>query len=133
MSENIHWRKLQNNDFFGEYVLPLEGTGEMVIRILNVEKSVITNSEGKKEDATIATVENQKPWILNNINQRRISMALGSSNVADWDGKYITVYREKWLTAVDLIKQKTQTVETLRAYYEISPESEKALLDAASK
>lgn len=161
MSEQVHWRKLHNPEFFGEYMLPLQGEGDMVVTILNVERKIITNAEGKKEEATVATLKDQKPWILNVINQKTISKALGSSVVADWDGKSVTVYRKKvkafgewvdavrvrdtapkkqleelsptspkWQTAIDLIKQKTQTIDTLRQHYTISDENAKLLTDA---
>jgi len=94
MNEKTHWKTLRNPDFFGAYV-PIEAGGDVIVKILAVAKETVTVADGKKEEHTIAQLEGYPPWILNSINQKTITKALGSPFVEDWAGKRVTCYAAK--------------------------------------
>tara|TARA_R110000803_G_scaffold80589_2_gene146451 strand:- start:164 stop:658 length:495 start_codon:yes stop_codon:yes gene_type:complete len=89
--QKTHWRKLHNPDYFGAYVFD-EGQADLVVTITAVSKEIIKNSDGKDEEHTIATLKDQKPWILNVTNQKQIEKLFDTPWVEDWIGKSVTLY-----------------------------------------
>lgn len=89
--EKTHWKKLRNPDYIGAYELMTGGEAkDMVVTIVNVKKEKLKTEKG--EEGSVAYLKNQKPMILNTINNKNITKALGSPYIEDWVGKSITLY-----------------------------------------
>ena len=91
MEGKTHWKTLRNPDFFGAYVMVDLGA-DIVVTFTTVSKELVTVQDGKAEEHTIARTLEQKPWILNSINQKVISSVLGTPFVEEWAGKRVQVY-----------------------------------------
>lgn len=126
MSEKkTHWRKLHNPDHFGAYVF--EEGQDLTVKIISVEKKLVNNSEGKKEEHSVAELEGQKPWILNVTNQKKITKILGTPYVEEWAGKSITLYVTKiraFGESVEAVRVRTQ-LPTAPQLPELKPGVEK--------
>jgi hypothetical protein len=108
MENKTHWRKLTNPDYIGAYSLMVgETSPDIVVTIESVSREIVTGTDGKKEECTVARLKGQKPFILNSTNQKTISKALGSPFIEDWVGKSITLYVAK-------VKAFGEVVDALR-------------------
>ena len=107
MSEQIktHWRQLINPDYIGAYSLP--NGKDMTVRIIDVKKQMVTGLGGRKEECTVAALENNKPIILNSTNSRTIQNLYDTPYIEDWKGKEITLFAAK-------TKLKGEDVECIR-------------------
>lgn len=123
--QKTHWRKLHNPDYFGSYVFE-QGQTEMTVKILSVQKEVIKTAEGSEEH-TVATLENQKPWILNVTNQKAITKLLDTPYVEEWNGREINLY-PKMIRAfgenVEAVRVRP-TLPAKKTKQELTPESPK--------
>jgi hypothetical protein len=88
-----HWKKLVNPDYIGAYSLD-EGK-DLVVTIEKVLREVVTGQGGKKEECTVAYLKGQKPFILNNTNQKMIHKIHDTPYIEEWAGKSITLYVAK--------------------------------------
>jgi len=104
-----HWKKLHNPDYLGAYSIENE---TLTVQIQSVAKQQIVGADGKKDEAIVATLVNQKPLILNVTNCKTIARLYGAY-IEDWQGKFITLY-------IDYVKAFGQTnVEALRVKPEV--------------
>jgi hypothetical protein len=88
-----HWKKLTNPDYIGTYILsPGE---ERTVKIMSVERGMVAGVNGKKEECTIAHLENEKPFILNRTNCKTITKLYGTPFIEEWSGKSVTIYAAK--------------------------------------
>ncbi len=83
-----HWKKLHNPDYLGAYSLD---DPTMIVEIKKVEKREIMGADGKKDEAIVAELVNQKPMILNATNCKTIASLYGNY-IEDWQGKKITLF-----------------------------------------
>ena len=159
MSETTHWRKLHNPEFFGSYLF--QENEDIVVKITKVDRKIIKNSDGKDEEHTIVSLENQKPWIMNVTNAKMISKVIGSPMVEHWIGKSVKLYVKKirafgesvdavrvrptapalpelsptspnWEKAKKAIADKKTTVAKIKEKYTLSVNNEKLLTHDAS-
>lgn len=91
-----HWKKLVNPLYIGAY--SLNPNEDLIVKIEHVGREIVTSNGGKKEECTVATLENQKPMILNATNSKTIAKLYGSY-IEDWAGKYIQLYASKTMLA----------------------------------
>lgn len=130
---------------------------EMNVTIEKVVSELVQNGD-KKEEAVVAYLKGHKPMIMNATNLKATSKALGTDFIEHWVGKEITLYVKKiraFGEMVDALRVKTftgkkklpelvkdsanfnkckeaikgsYTIEQIKAKYNVSPETEKALL-----
>lgn len=108
MENKTHWKALTHPDYIGAYAL-MQGDKniELNVTILEVKREIITGTDGKKEECTVAHLKGHKPMILNATNQKAIQKALGTPYIEDWKGKSVTLYVAK-------VKAFGETVDALR-------------------
>lgn len=100
-----HWKKLTNPDYIGAYsLLPNE---ERTVEILSVSRKMVKGEGGKEEECTVATLKNEKPFILNNTNCKTLTKIYGTPYIEQWCGKSIIIYSAK-------IKAFGEEMEALR-------------------
>lgn len=110
-----HWKKLTNPNYLGSYSL---NPGEdLTVKIIRVQKELVTGSGGEKEECIVATLENQKPLILNKTNCKTIEKLFGTPYIEDWSGKKITLYAEK-------VKAFGEVVDALRVRKQVADDRE---------
>jgi len=81
----MHWRKLTNQNYLGSY--SLEENGEYknkVVTITKVEKLPVQGADGKAEDCVVASLQDEKPFILNKTNLKTIEAVAGTPDVDKW-------------------------------------------------
>ena len=100
-----HWKKLVNPDYIGAY--SLEEGKDLVVKILSVARQMVKGTGGREEECTVATLENQKPFILNRTNCATIQKIYNTPYIEQWSGKEIILY-------ATTTKLKKDTVECLR-------------------
>lgn len=152
-----HYKKLMNRDYLGSYSLQTEtGFTELVVEIVSVEQKEITGPNNNKDVCMVATLKNEKPFIINATNAKSISIVAGSDFVEDWSGVRITLFvakvsafgamhdalrvrevapgkpklekgTDKFDKAKKAIENKATTIEAIKKVYDLSPEVEKLL------
>lgn len=101
-----HWKRLHNPDYLGAY--SLDPGKDMILTIDYVRNEMVTGSDGKKEECTVAHFsEKQKPMILNVTNMKAIASAHGTPYIEEWRGKKIQIF-------ATMIKAFGEEVEALR-------------------
>jgi len=100
-----HWKKLVNPEYLGVYSLD-EGK-DMIVTIKAVSRQMVKGADGKDQECTVATLDGQKPLIVNRTNAKTIAKVAGSPYIEDWQGVSITVYPLK-------VKAFGDVVEALR-------------------
>jgi len=81
----MHWKKLVNPSYIGAY--SLEENGEYknkVVTITKVEKLPVQGADGKAEDCVVASLQDEKPFILNKTNLKTIEAVAGTPDVDKW-------------------------------------------------
>lgn len=117
-----HWKKLTNPNYLGSY--SLEPGQDLTVEIIRVQKELVTGAGGEKEECIVATLNGQKPMILNKTNCKTIEKIYGTPYIEEWSGKKVTLYAEK-------VKAFGEVVEALRIRKnvdirpELTPESER--------
>lgn len=109
MAQKTHWKKLHNPDYLGAYSLD-DGQGgykNIIVRIKNVKVEMVTGTDGKKEECTVAYLDGQKPMILNATNLKTLEKLFKSPYIEDWAEKYIQIGVEK-------VKAFGEMVDSLR-------------------
>jgi len=111
MSEHkTHWKKLTNPDYIGAYALELGQ--ELILTIKTVVREVVTGTDGKKEECTVAHFhENVKPMILNATNSKTIQKIYNTPYIEDWVGCKIQIFA----TSVKVGKEMTEALR-IRPY-----------------
>ncbi len=152
-----HWKQLVNTDYIGAYML--QPGEEKVVEIMSVGKGKVKGSDGKEKECTIATLKNEKPFILNRTNCKTLTKVFSTPYIEGWKGKRIIVFAEnvkafgeqvealrirpyepilppltpdspKWPGAIAALQKNTTTIETIEKSYSISPDHKKQLLTA---
>ena len=157
MEQKTHWKSLVNNDYIGAYTLMQTGQAvDLVVKITNVTRQQVKGEGGKSEECTVATLEGQKPFIVNRTNAKTITKIYDSPYIQDWIGKTITLFvarvkvgsdtvdalrirpvapklpeltptHESWDAALTAITAGSVTIEAIKKKYIISPENEAKL------
>lgn len=92
MEQKTHYKKLKDPNYIGAYEL-MNGDGttiEMIVTIEGAKKEELKNAE--KNQGLVLYLKGQKPMIVNSVNAKAITKALGSPFVEDWIGKNITLF-----------------------------------------
>ena len=103
--EKTHWKKLSNPNYIGSY--SIEPGKDLTVEIVSVSKEMVMGADGKKEECIVATLKNQKPFILNVTNCKTIATLLETPYIEEWKGKSITLYVQK-------VKAFGEVVDALR-------------------
>ena len=91
--EHIHWKKLTNTPYLGEWDLP-EGQ-DIIVTIKDIKIENVKNNKGEEEELPVLYfVEQLKPMILNKTNMANIARACRSDYIDSWQGMKIQLYRE---------------------------------------
>jgi len=104
-NKKTHWKKLVNPNYIGAY--SLENGKDKIVKIKKVVRETVTSEGGKKEECTVAYLENEKPFILNRTNSKTITKIAKSPYIEDWIGISIKLF-------VSTTKLKGEEVECLR-------------------
>lgn len=132
---------------------------ELTVKIKEVKREMVTGADGKKEECTVCYLVGQKPLILNKTNQKTMEKLFNSPYIEDWSNKSMILYvakvrafgetvdalrvkstlpelpeltptHEKWAGAIKALKEKSVTIEQVKASYKISDANLKLLTDA---
>lgn len=87
------YRKDLNKEYLGHWDLP-EGE-DMVVTIQGVKLGTVRNQHGSETKPILHFVENIKPLVLNVINQKSITKALGTPKREMWRGRKIALFEGK--------------------------------------
>lgn len=93
MNEETDWREWVESDFLEGWEINKTGDRNVIIDNVGV-KSVFSPKEKKNADATVLYFTEGKPMILNKINRKAITVALGTPVMQKWIGKTITLTTE---------------------------------------
>lgn len=155
MDPLTHWKKLTNPDYIGAYeLLPGE---ERVVQIISVGRQKVKGTDGKEQECTVATLKNEKPFILNKTNCKTLTKLFGTPFIENWKDQRIIVFVDKnvkafgetvealrikpvvpilpdltpdstkWAGAVEALKKKQVTVEQIEKQYKLTAEHKKQL------
>lgn len=112
-----HYRKLMNPNYLGSWDVP--EIGYLDIKIVRVDKELVQDPTGAKQECVVATLADHKPMILNATNLKSIKKIFQSPYIEDWKDKTVRVHVEKvkafgdiW-DALRVQVQKVDTRETL--------------------
>jgi len=97
-----HWKKLVNPEYLGVYSLD-EGK-DMIVTIKAVSRQMVKGADGKDQECTVATLDGQKPLIVNRTNAKTIAKVAGSPYIEDWQGVSITLYPLKVKAFGDIVE-----------------------------
>lgn len=154
-----HWKKLTDPNFIGSY--SLQPGEEKTVEIVSVGKQMVKGSDGKETSCTVATLKNEKPFILNKTNCKTLTKVFGTPYIEEWRGKRIVVFAEKvkafgdvvealrirptapilpeltpkspkWIGAVEALRNGKTTMETIERNYRLSPENKTLLVDTSN-
>lgn len=153
METKTHWKTLTNPDYIGAYSL---NGKDLSVTIDKVARELVTGTNGKKEECTVAHLKGLKPFIINKTNAKTIAKVLGSPYIEDWSDKVITLYptitklkgedveclrvreivalptltetHEKFKAVKNAVKSGTYTMEQMKSKYTITDEIEKLIL-----
>jgi len=98
MAEHLSYKSILKKDspYLGEWDLPTEGEGDIILTIRDVKEGVIVGENGRQSvKAIIFFEENVKPLACNKTNGDAISRALKTRYMDEWVGKKIQLYRSK--------------------------------------
>lgn len=101
--KKLHWKSATGSKYLGAYMIE----EDTKIKLLKVSVQKVTGENGREDEAIVAEVENNKPFIINKTNAKQITKIVGSPFLEDWAGKVITVYPTT-------TKLKGEVVECLR-------------------
>ena len=87
------YRKYLDKNYLGSWDVPDDG--DLILTIDHAERNEVQNERGKEKKTVLYFKEDYKPMIMNKVNPERISKALGSTKLEDWEGKRIAIYTEK--------------------------------------
>lgn len=88
------FRRFMDKNFLGSWDVPDDG--DLVLTIDHAEQNDVKNDRGSEKKLVLHWKEKDfKPMILNTTNAKRISAAYGTTKVDEWEGKKVSIYREK--------------------------------------
>lgn len=152
-----HWKMLVSTEFIGAY--SLQPGEERVVEIISVGRKKVKGNNGKEQECTVATLKNEKPFILNRTNCKTLTKLFGTPFIENWKGAKVTVFSEKvkafdelvdalrirptiprlpdlnpttpkWAGAYEAIKAGTTTIEWVEKNYSLTSVNKKLLLKA---
>lgn len=87
-----HWKKMNNPDYLGAYVL--EPGEDLVLTIASAGEETYVGNAGKKETGLLVHFKEKeyKPMICNATNAKTISKVVGSPYIEDWAGEKIQLF-----------------------------------------
>jgi hypothetical protein len=157
MSDLTHWKMLTNPNYIGAY--SLQPKEERTVEIVQVVKEMITTTDGKKEECTVAHLKNEKPFILNSTNCKILSKIYNTPYIEHWAGKSITLYAKtikafgeemealrikpilpvtelspdhpKWNDAIKSLRDGKVSIDKIAAKYPLSVENRELLISSA--
>lgn len=106
-----HIRKMQDNHYFGEWDLPIENNGKMIVTIVKVAREELKTA-AKDIKAVVYIKEHTKGIVINSTNQKAITHVIGSPFIEDWIGKQVELYRLEKLKAFGEIKDAVRVSST---------------------
>lgn len=101
--KKLHWKSATGSKYLGAYMIE----EDTKIKLLKVSVQKVTGENGREDEAIVAEVENNKPFIINKTNAKQITKIIGSPYLEDWAGQTITIYPTT-------TKLKGEVVECLR-------------------
>lgn len=91
--EHIHWKKLTNPTFLGEWDIPDDN--DLIATVKGVKQEEVKDKNGQSEMVPVMVwVEDLKPLILNKTNMSNVAKALGTPYVDEWAGQQVQLYKE---------------------------------------
>lgn len=84
------FRKDLNKEYLGHWDLPEDE--DLIVTIKGVKMGTVRNQRGSENKPILHFEEDVKPLILNVINQKSITKAIGSPKREDWRGRKIALY-----------------------------------------
>lgn len=155
MSELTHWKQLTDARYIGAYSLQ-EGE-ERIVEILSVSKQKVKSTDGKENECIVATLKNEKPFIINKTNCKTLTKVFGSPFIENWKNQRIIIYADnvkafgeyvdalrvkpvkhimptlspespKWRGAIAALIANTVTIEQIEKNYTLSAENRELLL-----
>jgi hypothetical protein len=150
-----HINKLRDPNFLGHWDL-MDKKGNFctaVLTIKGVKKEFVFDGKGGKEQCIILEFQETKPMILNATNTKTLQKNIGSPFIEDWNGTRIELTVErikafgevhnalriskgkeelspehpKWNSAKEAVKNKSVTIEQIKASYILSTENQNLL------
>jgi hypothetical protein len=101
MTTQTHWKKLVNQDYIGAYALtPGE---DLTVTIKKVGKREIKGTGGRDQECLVATLDGQKPLILNATNSKTIAKLYGAF-IENWEGKQISLFASTTMLAGEQVE-----------------------------
>lgn len=92
MESKTHWKKFQDNNYLGAYML--EPNKDMIGTIKDVKKGEIVGENGEKSKGSLMYFkEYDKPLILNTTNATTVATIYNSPYVEDWIGQKVQLYQ----------------------------------------
>ena len=152
-----HWKMLVSTEFIGAY--SLQPGEERVVEIISVGRKKVKGNDGQEKECTVATLKNEKPFILNRTNCKTLTKLFATPFIENWKGARVTVFSEtvkafgetvdalrirptiprlpdlnpttpKWAGAFEAIKAGSVTIEAIEKSYSLTPANKKLLLTA---
>ena len=93
--EKTHWRSMDDNNFLGHWDFKPGEKKELTIK--QVDKKTVFNIK-KQENNDVTTISFEQdylPMILNKINRKSITIALGTPFIEEWVGRSIVLFTVK--------------------------------------
>lgn len=151
-----HWKTLTNPNYIGAY--SLQPGEERTVEIISVGKEKVKGTDGKEQECIVATLKNEKPFILNKTNCKTLTKVYGTPFIENWKGKKIIVFAEKvkafgdvvdalrikpfvpilpelkpdspkWNGAVEALRNGTVTIEQIESKYKLTAINKTNLLN----
>jgi hypothetical protein len=94
MNAETDWREWKESDFLAGWEVLPQGSIDVTISKIEAD-DVFTPQTQTKEEKVILHFKECKPMILNVVNRKNISKALGTNIMQKWVGGRITIHTEK--------------------------------------
>jgi len=99
-NKKTHIRSLQDNNYFGEWDLPMENEGKLVVQVSDVKMEKVTGTGNTKKNCSVVYFNAfAKGLVLNSTNRKTITKIAKSPFIENWIGLNIELYRLKGLRA----------------------------------
>lgn len=122
--KKTHYKKLMNPNYLGSWDVDPE-IGYLDITLIRVDKELVTQPGGEKEECVVATLKDHKPMILNSTNLKAIKKLFQSPYIEDWKNKTVRVQVEKVKAFGDVWDALRIKVEKVDTRPELNQKSEK--------
>jgi ABC-type amino acid transport substrate-binding protein len=123
MQTTTHWKKLTNPNYLGSW--DIDQGESLEIKIVRVQKELVTGIGGDKSECIVATLDGYKPMILNKTNCKTIEKIFGTPYIESWKGKTVKVTTEKVKAFGEVVDALRVVPEKVDDRAELSPESDR--------